>query len=151
MRAPDGEPRPYVTQVLQTANEEAGRDQQQEGDGHLRGDERLAQASVAAARHGTALVLERGCEVGVGGLQGGNETEGQRRDERHGEVEQENASIRRGRQPQFRAVLRQKVQKRFHAGVRHGNAYEGARERQQYAFHQQLTDDLPAARAKRQA
>src|SRR6185369_8665760 len=58
---------------LQSADEESGGDQEDEADGDLRGDERIAQPAGGARAGGSAGLFQRRVEIGVGALEGGKQ------------------------------------------------------------------------------
>src|SRR5205823_3071278 len=59
-----------IAQVRKTANKKPGSYQEQKGERHLRDDQRLSQAMLAAAQDRPGLILERSCDIRLGGLEG---------------------------------------------------------------------------------
>src|SRR5882724_140860 len=73
----DGKAGTEGAEIVEGAEEEAGADEEQKGQRNLRDDQGFLQASLAAAtNYGAGLLFQRAADVGPGGLQGGDEAEG---------------------------------------------------------------------------
>ena len=91
---------PFGQQAGERAQEEGGADEEDEGEGHLEGDDRLAEADAAEA--GAAALAERVDEVVTAGVEGGRKAAQQAGGEAGEEREGEQARLRVGRAARWR-------------------------------------------------
>ena len=132
-------------QVGERAHEQAGADEEDEGERDLPDDQGLSQAQ--ASGHTRGLLLQREPGLRAAGLQGGHEAEQQSRRERHRQREEEHARVDAG--VQVDGVGQERDEPRADGG-REDEPEQRPSDREQRALHEQLADDAPARRADRQ-
>ena len=135
----------------ETAEHQAGAEQQDDGERHLRGGERAAEALPAEAGRGSRrAVAQRLGEVEPQHPQGRGESEEERRRDRERGREEQQAGLdpdRRERRKPRRSVRGDPA----HAGPGDGEAEQGTRAGQDEALGQELPDEPRLPRADRRA
>ena len=136
--------------ALHAAEREAGADEQRDGEGDLRDDERLAQPRRPAGGSARGVTQRLG-EIRPAGLEKRRDREADGDGDRRGQREGQHARIR-GEPCDADAVGGLRDGAGRHHDARHEpEAGASARERQQHAFGQQLARDSAVARAERAA
>ena len=144
------EPDVGLEQFAEAANQQAGRDQEQDRERDLRDDESAAHPIPArAAAAAASAFFQSGLQLRARQLQRRHETEQPAGDDREREREEKDAGVDRG---VLRAdkILRQ-LEQSPQAPVRQEHARAAAGQPEDRCFRQQLPDESPAARAQRGA
>ena len=137
-----------LQQLAEAANEQAGGDQEQNGEGDLRDDETAAHAIPASAAAAAASAFfQSGLQLRPRHVQSGDETKQPSGENGDRERKEKNARID-GRVLRADKVLRQ-LEQSPQAPVRQEHARAAAGQAEHGRFRQQLPNEPPSARAQR--
>ena len=145
------ESRIHVLQVVQRAHEEAGADEEHQGERNLDDHQSAAETRTPAAAESPPAALELRIEIDARGAERGREPEEKGRPEGHGRREAEDARVEREVEDDGGVAERPQRQQQIAPppGERHAEAAPATASRQRLG--EQLSNDTSAARAQGQA